>query len=63
MKTIWKVVGLIGLAVLTLGAVCIVVGLITGGSVERISDTLFANYDVQYYISLGKQIISTIMSM
>jgi hypothetical protein len=63
MKTVWRVIGLIGLAVLTLGAVCVVVGLITGGSVTRISDTLFANYDVQFYIDLAKQILSTIMSM
>jgi len=60
MKTIWKIIGLISLALLTLGAICVVVGLITGGSIDRIIDAVFANYDVDYYLALWKQVISQI---
>ncbi|MEA4946331.1 MAG: hypothetical protein VB058_02030 [Oscillospiraceae bacterium] len=60
MKTIWRVVGLIALGALTLGAVCIVVGLITGGSIDRIIDALFANYDVDYYLKIGQQFVGTL---
>ncbi len=61
MKSIWKIIGVIGLAMVTLGAVCVVVGLITGGSLGRISDALFANYDVQYYIDLIKQLFGMLI--
>ena len=61
MKSIWKIIGVIGLAMVTLGAVCVVVGLITGGSLGRISDALFANSDVQYYIDLIKQLFGMII--
>lgn len=63
MKAIWRVVGLVGLGVLTLGVVCVVVGLITGGSVERITDALFANYDLTYYLNICQQFIGSIISI
>ena len=60
MKTIWRIIGVIGLSALTLGAVCIVVGLITGGSIDRVINTFFANYDVDYYLNLGQQYSSVL---
>jgi hypothetical protein len=61
MKSIWRVIGLIGLGLLTLGAVCIVVGLITGGSVSRITDALFSNYDLNYYLNIWQQFVGSIL--
>lgn len=55
MKAIWRVIGFIGLGVFILGAVCIVVGLITGGSIDRVVDTFYKNYDVNYYLNLWQQ--------
>ena len=61
MKSIWRVIGLIALGALTLGAVCVVVGLITGGSIDRIIDALFTNYDVDYYLKIWQQFVGTIL--
>lgn len=60
MKTVWRIIGLVGLGLLTLGAVCIVVGLITGGSTDRIMDTLFANYNIEYYVKIAQQFITSV---
>lgn len=60
MKTVWKVVSIIGIAALTLGVICIVVGFFTGGSVSRIIDTIFATYDMDYYLSLWQQLVANV---
>lgn len=43
MKQIWKIVLMIVLALIMLGAVCAVIGLFTGASVERMIEVFFGS--------------------
>ncbi len=43
MKAIWKVIALIALALIVLGAVCAAIGYFTGGSVERMIEVFFGS--------------------
>ena len=50
MSKSWRVISLIVLIAILLGAVCVGVGLITGGDWDRIYTTLDARYHVDMYV-------------
>lgn len=53
MSKTWKIIIAIVLVSLLLGAVCMGVGLMTGGSLERIFANLDDKYHVQMYLDWG----------
>jgi len=63
MKATWKAIGIISAILLGLAIVCVVVGMFTGGSTERLQEALNANYDVQYYLGLGKRFFGYLINL
>ncbi len=51
MDKAWKVVSLVALIALILGALCILAGFVTGGEMQRIKDIFFASYDIENKIN------------
>lgn len=47
MSKAWKIVSIVAVIALILGALCILAGMVTGGDTERIKDILFATYDLE----------------
>ncbi len=63
MAKVWKVLGIItGIAVL-LGLVCIGVGFITGGNLERIKTLLESNYGLENLRSFLEEVIHKIVGI
>lgn len=50
MSKSWRVISLVVLIAILLGAVCVGVGLVTGGEWDRIYSTLDARYHIDMYI-------------
>ncbi len=50
MSKSWRVISLIVLIAILLGAVCVGVGLVTGGEWDRIYTTLDGRYHVDMYV-------------
>ena len=57
MKSGWRVILIIVLIAALLGAVCVGVGLITGGEWDRIYSTLDGRYHLELYIEYAQQVI------
>ena len=58
MKKGWKVVVLIVLIAMLLGAVCIGVGLLTGADTGRIYSVLDNRYHFEIYIQYAKELVA-----
>ena len=60
MSKSWRVISLIVLIAILLGAVCVGVGLITGGDWDRIYTTLDARYHVDMYVDYVGEVFTVI---
>lgn len=55
MSKAWRVISIIVMIVILLGAVCIGVGLVTGGEWARVYDALDESYSVKWYVENRQQ--------
>ncbi len=60
MKRVWKVVGIIILAAVVLGCVCVAVGIFTGADYDRIYSVLDARYHIKMWTDYGLQVIEVL---
>ena len=60
MSKSWRVISLIVLIAILLGAVCVGVGLITGGDWDRIYTTLDARYHVDMYVDYVGEVFTVL---
>lgn len=63
MGKVWKVLGIITGIALLLGLICIGVGFITGGDLERIKTLLETNYGLGNLRSLVEELIHKILGL
>ncbi len=63
MAKVWKVLGIITGIALLLGLVCIGVGFITGGDLERIKTLLESNYGLENLRSVLEEVIHKIVGI
>ena len=57
MSRSWRVISLVVLIAILFGAVCVGVGLVTGGEWDRIYSTLDARYHVDMYIDYAGEVV------
>lgn len=60
MSKSWRVISLVVLIAILLGAVCVGVGLVTGGEWDRIYSTLDARYHIDMYVEYVGQVLTVI---
>ena len=60
MSKSWRVISLVVLIAILLGAVCVGVGLVTGGEWDRIYSTLDARYHIDMYIDYIGQVFTVL---
>lgn len=60
MSKTWRVVWIIVLIAVLLGAVCVGVGVITGGEWSRIYSILDTRYHVDVYVKYAQQVVQTV---
>ena len=58
----WRVVLTVVMVAVLLGAVCVGVGLVTGGEWDRIYSVLDARYHVDIYVQYAQQVVQAIWS-
>lgn len=63
MAKVWKFIGILAGIAILLGALCLLVGFITGGDQVRILNIFNATYDVEYYKSLIIETIQNVLGM
>lgn len=51
MSKAWKIVSVVAVIALILGALCILAGMVTGGDWQRINDIFFATNDIENKIN------------
>lgn len=59
MSRIWKIIGLIVLAAVVIGAVCLAVGIFTGAEYTRI----YAALDARYHITMYWEYFQTVFGL
>ena len=60
MSRSWRVISLVVLIAILLGAVCVGVGLVTGGEWDRIYSSLDARYHIDMYIDYIGQVFTVL---
>ena len=60
MKKAWRVIIVIVLVAILLGAVCLGVGLMTGGDLPRIYSALDSRYHLEMYYNYGVEVFEMI---
>ena len=60
MSKSWRVISLVVLIAILFGAVCVGVGLVTGGEWDRIYSTLDARYHLDMYIKYVGQVFTVL---
>ena len=60
MSKSWRAISLVVLIAILLGAVCVGVGLVTGGEWDRIYSTLDARYHIDMYIDYLGQVFTVL---
>jgi hypothetical protein len=50
MKAVLRIASIVCAALLVLGIVCFAIGLISGGSISHLVETVYSNYNVDYYV-------------
>ena len=60
MSRSWRIISLIVLIAILLGAVCVGVGLFTGGEWDRIYSSLDARYHVDMYVDYVGQVFTVL---
>jgi hypothetical protein len=63
MKKAWNVILVLALSLLVLGAVCFVLAILLGSDLVRISDAVFARYDLTQTIINVQNLILRIRSI
>ena len=63
MGKIWKVIGIVAGICLVLGIICIGVGFITGGNIDRIKTLLESNYGLDNLRSLFEELIHKLIGI
>ena len=60
MSRSWRIISLIVLIAILLGAVCVGVGLVTGGEWDRIYSSLDARYHIDMYVDYVGQVFTVL---
>ena len=60
MTKMWRIVLIVVMITILLGAVCVGVGLVTGGEWDRIYSALDGRYHLDVYIAYAQQVVQEI---
>jgi len=63
MVKVWKVIGIIAAIFLVLGLICVGVGFLTGGDLDRIKSLLESNYGLDNLRKLFQELLQKLLGL